>query len=85
MASRLARALALAAALTWGFDLFAYGREQRISGFTMWDMCNAQMLHMREQHQDWRVRDCDLDLNLTKPPTVVVPSPRPNRDKGDTR
>lgn len=79
-----AAAWCLVAVLTWGFSLTAYGRAQRISGFPDWDLCNAQMEHMREQHPDRQVKDCDLDADLAVRPKAVIPSPRPG-DKGGVR
>jgi len=51
----------LVAMLTWGFDVVAYGREQRVSGFLTWEECNTHAERMRETRPGWVVKDCTLD------------------------
>lgn len=48
-------------ALTWGFDVFAYGRWTRMSGFEDSATCWREKQRTQERHPLWLVRACSED------------------------
>lgn len=66
----------LVTASTYGFDVTAYGRVNRVAGFQSRDACWVQHEIMTRQHPEWALGLCVTDRPATaQPPPERVQKP----------
>ena len=55
---RVCRGLVL---LTWGFGVWAYGRQQSVEGFDTWALCEGVRVQMMLDRPDWILGPCRVE------------------------